>query len=166
MTIHSEASSLREQYIEYGFLADLCREMWRRGVAVDVLHCHTDRSGYDVLLEANGIQRHVQLKSSFEGSKTARQKINLRLTEKPSGCVVWIRFRAATLEQTGYLWFGGLPGEPLPPIGERIARHTKGDREGTKAERPGVRVVGRGSFSSVNGTSALADLLFGKAPRN
>ena len=33
--IHSEASSLREQYIEYGFLADLCREMWRRGTAVD-----------------------------------------------------------------------------------------------------------------------------------
>jgi len=165
MTIHSEASSLREQYIEYGFLADLCREMWRRGVAVDVLHCHTDRSGYDVLLEANGIQRHVQLKSSFEGARTARQKINLRLTEKPSGCVVWIRFDAPTLVATGYLWFGGLPGEPLPPAGDRIARHTKGDREGTKAERRDIRIISRGRFGPVPTIAGLADLLFGKEPR-
>jgi len=86
-TIHSNDSSLREQYLEYVFLADLCREMWKRGEPVDVLHSHTDRSGYDLLLEANGIQRHVQLKSSFEGAKTSRQNINIRLAERPSGCV-------------------------------------------------------------------------------
>ncbi|MBV1868416.1 MAG: hypothetical protein KUG69_11005 [Marinosulfonomonas sp.] len=159
--IHSEASSLREQYIEYGFLADLCREMWRRDQAVDVLHCHTDRSGYDVVLEADGIQRHVQLKSSFEGAKTSRQKINVRLSGKPSGCIIWIRFDPLTLKQTSYLWFGDAPGEPLPGIGNRIAKHSKGDREGTKAERPDIRVVNRGQFSRIETISALTDLLFG-----
>jgi DNA mismatch endonuclease (patch repair protein) len=153
--IHSEASSLREQYIEYGFLADLCREMWRRGTAVDVLHCHTDRSGYDVVLEAGGIQRHVQLKSSFEGAKTARQKINVRLADKPSGCIVWIRFDAETLEQTSYLWFGGLPGAALPDIGGRIGKHSKGDSDGMKAERPDIRVVNRGEFARVGTIRSL-----------
>ncbi|MDA3887302.1 MAG: hypothetical protein PF443_00590 [Allgaiera sp.] len=138
MTIHSHASSLREQYLEYGFLADLCREMWRRGEAVDVLHSHTDRSGYDVLLEANGLQRHVQLKSSYDGAKTSRQKINVELAARPSGCVVWIRFDPATLETVSYLWFGDEPGQPLPDLGDRIGKHTKGDRVGTKAERESI----------------------------
>lgn len=159
--IHSEASSLREQYIEYGFLADLCREMWQRGEALDILHCHTDRSGYDVVLEINGIQRHVQLKSSFDGAKTSRQKINVLLSGKPSGCIVWIRFDPATLEQTSYHWFGGLPGKPLPEIGDRIAKHSKGNRLGTKAERPNIRVINRGQFTNVPSVTDLTDLLFG-----
>ena len=161
--IHSEASSLREQYIEYGFLADMCREMWRRGTAMDVLHCHTDRSGYDVVLDAGGVQRHVQLKSSFDGAKTSRQKINVRLSGKPSGCIVWIRFDPNTLEQTSYLWFGGDPGNPLPGIGDRIAKHSKGDRDGTKAERPDIRVLNKGRFSQIDTVALLADLLFGRS---
>ena len=82
---------------------------------MDILRSHTDRSGYDILLEAEGVERHVQLKSSFVGAKTATQKINVRLAEKPSGCVVWVRFQRETFELAEFLWFGGLPGEPLPP---------------------------------------------------
>ena len=160
--IHSEASSLREQYIEYGFLADLCREMWRRGKALDILHCHTDRSGYDVVLETDGIQRHVQLKSSLQGAKTARQKINVRLADKPSGCIVWIRIDPETLDQTSYLWFGAAPGDALPDIGDRVGKHSKGDKDGTKAERPDIRVVNKGQFKPVETIGQLADLLFGE----
>lgn len=139
--IHSEASSLREQYIEYGFLAGLCQEMWRRGTAVDVLHCHTDRSGYDIVLEAGGVERHVQLKSSFEGAKTRRQKINIRLAGKPSGCIVWVRFDPATLEQTGWLWFGDGPGQPLPDLGDRGWRSTP--RATGPAPKPSARTSAR-----------------------
>jgi len=166
MTIHSHASSLREQYLEYGFLADLCREMWRRGEAVDVLHSHTDRSGYDVLLEANGLQRHVQLKSSYDGAKTSRQKINVELAARPSGCVVWIRFDPATLETVSYLWFGDEPGQPLPDLGDRIGKHTKGDRVGTKAERESIRVINIGRFEKVGTITELADTLFGRQQAN
>lgn len=159
--IHSHASSLREQYLEYGFLDGLCKVMWKRSTLLDVLRSHTDQSGYDLLLEAGGIQRHVQLKSSYNGAKTARQSINVRLTEKPSGCVVWVWFDPATLEQTSFLWLGAAPGEPLPSLSDRIAKHTKGNSIGVKAARPSIRVVNKGAFEAVAGFEALASRLFG-----
>lgn len=158
--LNTHASSLREQYLEYGFLGDLCREMWRRRVPMDVLRSHTDRSGYDLLLEAAGIQRHVQLKSSYIGAKTAVQKINARLAERPSGCVVWIRFDPGTLEQTGFLWFGASPGDPLPDLGSRVGRHTKGDMTGYKATREWIRIVPRGRFEVAGSICLIADKLF------
>jgi hypothetical protein len=164
MMIHSTESSLREQYLEYGFLAAICREMWKRGEPVDVLHSHTDRSGYDLLLEANGLQRHIQLKSSFAGSKTARQTINARLADRPGGCIVWIRFDPASLDAVDYFWFGGAPGEPTPTLGDRVGRHSKGNADGRKAEKPGHRVLGIASFERLATADLLAQRLFGPPP--
>lgn len=158
--VHNNASSLREQYLEYGFLGELCREMWMRGIEMDILRSHTDRSGYDILLEANGVERHVQMKSSFVGAKTARQKINIRLADKPSGCVVWVRFDPETLELADFLWFGAAPGAPLPDPGDRIGRHAKGDHSGYKAERAAIRVINKGRFERVLSMSELTDRLF------
>lgn len=157
---HNTASSLREQYLEYGFLGELCREMWKRGIEMDILRSHTDRSGYDILLEANGIERHVQMKSSFIGAKTARQKINIRLSDKPSGCVIWVRFDPKTFEFAEFLWFGAPPGEPLPDLGDKIGRHEKGDQHGYKAQRAAIRVINKGAFEIVPSFSKLADRLF------
>ena len=112
--MHSHASSMREQYLEYGFLAGLSKVMWRRGELMDVLRSHTDQSGYDLLLEVRGIERHVQLKSSYIGAKTSRQNVNMRLADRPSGCIIWIRFDPETLEQVQFLWLGSAPGKPLP----------------------------------------------------
>ncbi len=162
MLTHTDHSSVREQYIEYGFISDVCKEMWKRGYAVDILHCHTDLSGYDVLFEANGIQRHVQLKSSYNGGNTSRQKINLKLGEKPSGCVIWIRFDEDTLNQTSYLWYGCENGGPLPNLGTMVAKHSKGDADGVKAERQGLRVLNKGNFDEVDSISMLVDMLFGE----
>lgn len=159
--IHSHASSLREQYLEYGFIDGLCKVMWQRGELMDVLRSHTDQSGYDLLLEARGIQRHVQLKSSYLGAKTARQSINVRLAERPSGCVVWIRFDPQTLEQASFKWFGSVPGHPLPSLPEKIAKHSKGNADGVKVERPNIRVLNKGAFDTILGFEALADRLFG-----
>lgn len=163
MTIHSTDSSLREQYLEYGFLAALCREMWMRGQPVDVLHTRTDRNGYDLVLEANGILRHIQLKSSFAAAKTSRQTVNTRLASKPGGCVVWIRFDPATLDPVDYLWFGGAPGENLPPLGDKVAKQSRANADGLKAERLGLRVLGIIAFDRVESAKALATLLFGAA---
>ncbi|MGL4238212.1 hypothetical protein [Tabrizicola sp.] len=164
MMIHSTDSSLREQYLEYGFLAAICREMWKRGEPVDVLHSHTDRSGYDLLLEANGLQRHIQLKSSFAGSKTARQTINTRLADRPGGCIVWIRFDPTSLDAVDYFWFGGAPGEPTPSLGDRVGRHSKGNADGIKAEKPEHRVLGIASFERLATADVLAQRLFGPPP--
>lgn len=158
---HNHASSLREQYLEYGFLDGLCKVMWRRGAIMDVLRSHADQSGYDLLLEACGIQRHVQLKSSFASAKSARQSINVRLAERPSGCVVWIWFDAKTLEQTSFLWLGAAPGQPLPTLPMKVGTHSKGDSVGNKAERPNIRIVNKGDFETVVGFEAIAHKLFG-----
>ena len=160
--IHNAASSLREQYLEYALLGTLCQEMWKRGVGMDILRSHTDRSGYDILLEAGGIQRHVQLKSSFVGAKTSRQKINVRLAEKPSGCVIWVRFDPASLDLVEFLWFGADPGQPVPDLGSRIGKHSKGNADGYKAERSDIRILNKGQFDAVKTAGQLADHLFGR----
>ena len=159
-TLHNVASSLREQYLEYGFLGELCREMWKRGIEMDVLRSHTDRSGYDVLLEANGIERHVQLKSSFIGAKTAQQKVNVKLADRPSGCVIWIQFDPKTLELASFLWFGASPGDVLPDLGKRVAKHSKADKFGHKARRYSIRVLNKGQFEIIPTIERLADHLF------
>ena len=95
-----------------------------------------DNSGYDAIAEANGIVRHIQLKASTVGGKTARQKVHVKLSAKASGCVVWIYFDEDTLQLGPFLYFGATrAGQPLPDIlGRKIARHTKGNRLGVKAE--------------------------------
>jgi len=158
--IHNTASSLREQYLEHGFLGELCKEMWKRGTEMDILRSHTDRSGYDILLEANGIERHIQMKSSFVGAKTSRQKINIRLADKPAGCVIWIRFNPDTLDLVEFLWFGSSPRKPLPELGNKIGKHEKGNSEGYKAQRAAIRVINKGRFQKIRCMSDLADRLF------
>jgi len=123
---------------------------------MDVLRSHTDQSGYDLLLEARGTQRHVQLKSSFVEATTSRQSINIRLAERPSGCVIWICFDPNTLEQTSFRWLGASPGEPLPPLPEKTGKHSKGNAEGIKTERPNIRIVNKGKFDTVVGFEAIA----------
>ena len=46
------------------------------------------------------------------------------------------------------LWFGGSPGETMPGLGGKIARHSKGNRSGHKAERPNQREINKGRFSA------------------
>jgi len=60
----SEWPSLREEYIEYAFLGELCREYWSRDAPVDILRAHTDQAGFDIVMESGELQRHVQIKSS------------------------------------------------------------------------------------------------------
>ncbi|MBY5973602.1 hypothetical protein KUV28_14670 [Ferrimonas balearica] len=155
-------SSLREEYVEYIFLAGICKVAWQYDTPLEVLRTQTDAQGYDLILDCNGVQRHIQLKSSRNGGSTADQKISTRLAAKPSGCVVWIVFDEETLEQTSFLFFGGHPNSPLPELGNRIAKHTKGNSAGVKAERPNIRVVTKGRFDPVAGYEALYLRLFGE----
>lgn len=158
---HSLRSSTREEYVEYVFLAKLCSHGWSKNRFVEVARTQTDASGYDLVLSEGLVTRHVQLKASKRGAKAKKQKINIELSNKPSGCVVWIVIDAETLEPQNYLWFGDKPGEPLPDLGERIAKHTKGNSEGVKAERFSMREVGTSSFISISGIEGIFEVLFG-----
>ncbi|OGQ93184.1 MAG: hypothetical protein A2284_05565 [Deltaproteobacteria bacterium RIFOXYA12_FULL_61_11] len=153
-------SSYREALLEHLFVADVLRELWRNGVRR--VKPQVD-DGYDLLLEVGDVVR-IQLKSSAEGAKTAKQTISLNLAAKPSGCVVWMKFDPVTLKLGPYWWFGGAPGRPLPDIqGFEVARHAKGNAQGVKLERPNQRVVPRSKFEVLNTMEQLVGRLFGTA---
>ena len=158
---HSSQSSQREKVLEHLFVGELLRCLWKRGLRdVEVLRSEVDRGGYDIVVECGGILRHIQLKASYAGAKTRDVKVNTNLALKPSGCVIWINFDPDTLELGPFLWFGAAPGAPLPPLGERVARHTKGDKTGFKSARPGLRLVAQREFRRLESIEAVAAALF------
>jgi hypothetical protein len=159
---HSQDSSLREQALGHRFLADLLSLMWRDGRRdIEVLKSEVDRAGYDIVLEANGIIRHVQLKSSFIGSTVREVSVNTKLLTKPGGCLIWLEFETDTLAIGKYLWFGGIPGAALPDLGSKISRHSKANSKGEKLERPMHRTVGKGRFEQLLNINLLVIRMFG-----
>ncbi len=156
-------SSFYEQLVEHVFISEILQEAWFRfSQTVEVLRSEVDASGYDVVLECNGHLRHVQLKTSGEGAKTASQKINVALATKPSGCVVWIlRHEENYRMRLSYLFFGADAGQPLQLHDDlKVGKHTKGNKDGVKAERPSIRVIPRKRFEEIKTTTELVAKLF------
>jgi hypothetical protein len=161
---HSADSNLREKIIEHLLIGDLLRCLWRKGIRdVEVLRSEVDRSGYDLVLEARGVVRHIQLKSSHKQAKTASVNAHVGLNLRPSACVIWILFDPDTMELGPYLWFGAAPGQPIMTLGEQIARHSKGNSKGYKTERANHRVVKRGRFEVLTTIDDIARRLVGIA---
>ncbi len=144
MTQHTENSSYREKLIEHLFVGDLLKRSWLHHACVlEIAKPEVDNSGYDLVAEAKGLVRHIQLKTSIIGGKTASQKVHMKLAEKPSGCVVWIYFNEETLELGPFFYFG----VDVTSLSEfKKAKHTKGNKDGFKAERQNLRVVPKRSF--------------------
>lgn len=137
---HSRHSSLRESIIDHLFVGELLRCLWRQGArTVELLRAEVDAGGYDLLIECNGIARHIQLKSSYQGAKTDRVNVNMALAGKPGGCVIWIKFDQTTMKLGPYLWLGEQPGRPII-LGERVGRHSRGPL-GSKRFRPNIRII-------------------------
>lgn len=158
---HFVHSSLREKMMEHCLLSEIMKVLWRQGCYdFEVLHATTDASGYDVVFEARGMMRHIQLKSSYDGAKTAQVNINTALAGKPNGCVVWFFFDAEILEFTRFLWFGAEYGQGMPSLGSRIAKHTKADASGVKKPREGLRVLTKGKFETILSVEELVFRLF------
>lgn len=162
---HTSHSSTREKVLEHLFVGELLRCLWRRGSRdIEVLRAEVDKGGYDLVLEANGVLRHVQLKSSHRTAATREVGVNVHLARKPCGCVIWIQFDPGTMELGPFLWFGAAPSSPLPPLGERLGRHTKADSNGVKAERPNIRLLRKSQFEVLPDMDAVAQALFGAEP--
>ncbi len=162
MTQHTEHSSYREKLIEHLFVGELLKLSWLKNrCELEIAKPDVDNAGYDLIGEAPGIIRHIQLKTSLIGGSTPSQKVHLRLAEKPSGCVVWIYFDETTLDLGPFLYFGAEAGQKLPSIEElKIAKHNKGNKDGLKAERPNIRVIPKGRFESISTIDAIYEKLF------
>lgn len=163
-------SMFYEQLVEHVFVSEVLQEVWYYfGDTVEVLRSEVDSSGYDVVFECNGILRHVQLKTSKPDAKTSGQKVNIALANKPGGCIVWLvrhEDRQICRVRLSYLFFGGEPGQPLPPLeGFKVAKHTKANSDGVKTERTAVRVVPKSRFVPIPSTRELVERLFGLRDR-
>ena len=147
-TQHFENSSYREKLIEHLFVSELLKLSWlHHDCSLEVAKPEVDNAGYDLIAEANGVVRHIQLKTSVSTGSTANQKVHLRLAGKPSGCVLWIYFDDKTLQLGPFRFFGDVAGNPLPGLAEfKIGKHTKGNKDGVKGERQNIRVIPKGRF--------------------
>ena len=164
MNKHSEHSSYREKLIEHLFIGELLKLSWKNGdCQLEVSKPDVDNSGYDIIAEQHGVLRHIQLKASYIGGKTAKQKVHIKLAEKPAGCVIWVYFNADTLDLGPFLYFGSGLNEALPNIeNARIGKHTKGNQDGVKAERPNIRDINKGEFTSYSTVHEIYTVLFGE----
>jgi len=155
---HFHYSTLRVRIVEHVFVGDALRRLWQLGVTdVEVLRSEFDAGGYDLVMSYREIVRHIQFKTVMESGKAARTSVSIKLLEKPSGCVIWIVV-TPQLDLRSFLWFGGKPGQRLPDIRSfRVTKHTKGNAEGSKTERPNHRVVPRGRFEPL---ATMDDVLF------
>lgn len=163
LALDMHESVYREQLLEHLLIGELLKYSWlQAGATLEVSQPSIDRSGHDVVLEANGVTRHLQLKSSSHAATTLAQKVHLGLASKPSGCVVWTRFDRATMKLGPFLFFGAAPGLPLPSLDAfKVAKHTKGNKDGVKMARPNLRVVRMSQFRKVADIPTLYVLLFG-----
>lgn len=165
MTIiqHTHYSSHREVLIEHLFVGEIMRCLWMRGISqLEVLQPQVDDSGYDLVFELNAIMRHVQLKSSMNSAATAEVPASLNLLSKPGACVIWIQFDPATIQLGPFLWFGGVPGARMPDTATlKIAKHSRANANGVKAERPNHRVIPKRMFEKVDDINGIIARLFG-----
>lgn len=157
---HSHHSSIREEYVEYIFLAELCSYAWRTDQFIGIARPATDAFGYDVILTRKGQARHVQLKATVEGGKASYQTINVNLADAPSGCVIWLFIDRDSLKPTKFAWFGNRSGEQLPPLGDEVGKHTKGDADGNKGFRPSTRKVLKPRFDWLENIEQVFNRLF------
>lgn len=162
MSKNNEHSSYREKLIEHLFVGELLKLSWlEHECGLEIAKPEVDNSGYDIIAECYGVVRHIQLKTSHTFSSTSLQKVHIKLADKPSGCVVWIIFDEDSLKFKEFLFYGEQAGEPLPNIDNlKVAKHTKGNKDGVKNERPNIRVINKGQFESINSIGSLFQKLF------
>jgi hypothetical protein len=127
-----------------------------------MLKSQVDNSGYGIVLEANAIMRHIQLKASHVGAATPGVGINVELANKPSGCVVWIFFESDTLQFSHFLWFGQAPGERLASLDRyKTGTHNKRNAQGIKTERANIKKLTKAAFTRLETIEEVVKALFG-----
>jgi hypothetical protein len=157
-----------EQLVEHVFVSEVLQEVWFSfGKTAEVLRSEIDAFGYDLVLDCNGRERHVQLKTSKHDAKASVQKVNIALGDKPYGCVVWI-FRDEeqdTRRMKFKYGFFECGKDTKPPKwlenSFKVAKHSKGNSQGEKTERKAIRVVPKSAFDEIPDIHELVKTLCG-----
>jgi hypothetical protein len=159
---HSIHSTLRERIVEHMFVGEALRWLWVHRKAdlasVEVLRSEFDAGGYDLVMTCGQTVRYIQLKTTLVGGKAASIKVCLKLMNRPKGCIIWV-FITPKLEIKEYRWF---ESKQFLEIKARPAKHTKGNAQGKKAEKPQQRTISRGAFDEPCKLPDLMEKLFGQ----
>lgn len=164
LQLHSLHSTLRERIVEHVFVGEALRALWRRGITdMEVLRSEFDAHGYDLVLGRGSIVRHIQFKTGIR-AKPNRVSVARNLASKPSGCVIWICV-SPDLDLGPFWWFGGLPGEPLPPLDGFASPPSLRRREtGEKPLRLNHSQVPASRFRRLETVDQVLETLFGQLP--
>jgi hypothetical protein len=158
-------SSYREMILEVVFIGSLLRHLWENHAPpAEILYATVDNSGYDVVIDCNSVQRHIQLKSQISALKKKNNPIlvNDKLGQKASGCVVLAIVDPKTLAFHHFLWLGGKPGKKLPLLANyQRARRTTPNAKGVKPQRANTSKVRRSDFENLKDIAAVVEKLFG-----
>ncbi len=159
----AEYSTLREKVLEHAFLTELSKVLLLdHGMPLEILRAEFDANGYDVAIEVDGILRHIQFKAMRLGGRRRHVDVAQALASKPSGCVVWFVADPSSLALGPFYWLGGRPGEPLPDLGSKVARHSKPNMDQEKKERGAYREISIAKFERLKTMEDVAMALFGK----
>jgi hypothetical protein len=173
-------SPMIEKILEYRFLAELTSELYKHDTPCDVMRGDVDHYGYDLVIEANGILRHIQLKGITAAAKEEGKKgkggkewgqgwhCNDNLWELGSGCIVLLKHEEHCSKISGIKFFGGPPGKKLS---EAPTLDTKDPPEprAVKGKKPSKKVWVTQSYfgeplKKGEEVKELARLLFGELP--
>ena len=153
-----------EAVSQHLFLSEIMRCAWMQNTPIEISHPRADGagSGYHLVMERGGIVRHIMLKTKSSRSRTSSVKVHVNLSAKPGGCAVWLVVDEATMAFEEFRWFGGPPGEPLPPIARHpIAREDRENSDGVKKSRPQWRIVPQGRFERLMSVGEIVERMFG-----
>jgi hypothetical protein len=155
-------SVLRGRIVEHIFVGEILRRLWLRRITnVEVLRSEFDAHGYDIVMSRGDIVRHIQLKTQAGG----KISVSRSLSEKPSGCVIWITLNRETLDMPSFRWFGGEPGNPLPDISSfRSPKRPTHNAQRERPERKNHVAVKPSDFSKPKSLDEIIVCLFGPLP--
>jgi hypothetical protein len=160
---HHIHSSLREKIVEHVFIGESLRKLWQLGVYnVEILRSEIDAQGYDLVMCQGNIIRHIQLKTGVSDKisrKPSGVSIPVALSEKPSGCVIWIELDNA-LNIKCFWWFDDDPGKPLPPLGDKVAKRIGRTADGKRPMRTGHRILNTSQFTQIKTLDEIMKKLF------
>jgi hypothetical protein len=132
-------SSYREQVLEQIFCSDLLQAAWRANLPpLEIDRPFVDRAGYDLVISAGSLTRHVQLKGVRVGGRKRTVPVQRALQDKPNPCVVLLM--AEEVEHRivlSYRLFPA-PGQPFDFATFPTARHPRRNAAGVRPERAGV----------------------------
>lgn len=156
MDTNSKDSSYIEKMIEHIFLSEILTKAWvKYKKKISIIRPEIDDSGYDLILECEGIMSFIQLKTSNE--KIKPQKVNEKLFKKKEFAVILIIVDKEKMMLENYYYFAD---KNISVVNLKPAKHTKANSKGIKTERPNIKEIPRSGFVKLNSIQELLEKLF------